>query len=46
MAAHRSANQFLATLRGLETGDKLVTAEIANRDAIYDAIKQFLGKGK
>ncbi len=46
VAAYRSANQFLGVLRGLEADDKLVTAEIANRDAIYDAIKQFLGKGK
>lgn len=46
VAAYRSSNQFLSTLRAVAEEDKLVTAEIPSRDAIYDAIKQFLGKGK
>lgn len=46
VAAYRSSNQFLNTLRSIPSEDKLMLTEIPNRDAIYDAIKLFLGKGK
>jgi len=46
VAAYRSSNQFLSTLKAIQAEDKLILAEIPNRDSIYDAIKMFLGKGK
>ena len=46
VAAYRSSNQFLSTLRAIPEPEKLLTAEIPNKDSIYDAIKLFLGKGK
>ncbi len=45
VAAYRSANQFMSTLKAIQD-EKLVMSEIPNRDSIYDAIKTFLGKGK
>ncbi len=42
------SGDFLATLKNTfgEDRDNLVLSEIPNRDAIYDSIKKFLGKGK
>jgi len=41
------SGQFLYDLRERFTGeDKLILSEIQDKDAIYDSIKQFLGKGK
>ncbi|MCE9607657.1 MAG: DUF444 family protein [Planctomycetia bacterium] len=42
------SGEYLRTLRGAlgEKFDNLVFSEIKNKEAIYDSIKQFLGKGK
>jgi uncharacterized protein len=37
---------FLGVLEGIDDLDNLILASIPNDDAIYDAIKTFLGKGK
>lgn len=42
------SGEYLRTLRGAlgETFDNLVFSEIKNKEAIYESIKTFLGKGK
>lgn len=41
------SGQFMKDLDGrFKDNDKMVTSKIANRDAIVDSIKTFLGKGK
>ncbi len=41
------SGEFIHSLeKGAGDEEKIVTSEIANKDAIYDSIKEFLGKGK
>jgi uncharacterized sporulation protein YeaH/YhbH (DUF444 family) len=41
------SGQFIKDLREeLPEDDRLITSDIADRDAIYDSIKTFLGKGR
>jgi sporulation protein YhbH len=40
------SGEFLRELEHLEEQDNLVLSEIPDKDAIFDSIKQFLGKGK
>jgi len=45
--SHYGSGEFIADLEErLGTEEKLVTSEIADRDGIYDTIKDFLGKGR
>ena len=40
------SGQFLEALRDNLEDEKLALSQIANREAILDSIKEFLGKGK
>jgi uncharacterized sporulation protein YeaH/YhbH (DUF444 family) len=40
------SGRFIDTLRRHGSADNLVATEVGNRDAIFDAIKAILGKGK
>ena len=42
------SGEYLRTVKATlgETFDNLVLSEIKNKEAIYDSIRQFLGKGK
>ena len=44
----RGSGEFLRSLNSAfgETAENLILSEIENKEAIYDMLKQFLGKGK